>query len=63
MSADNFAIITVGDSTVTYINFLKDSNIMFKVNKIGIYKVFWNFSGDAAEINKLRSLITDNSAT
>jgi hypothetical protein len=61
MSADNFAIITEGDSTVTYITFLKDSNIMSKVNKIGIYKVFWDFSGDAAEINKLRSLITDNS--
>ena len=63
MSADNFAIITEGDATVTYINFLRDSKIQSKVNKIGMYKVFWDFSGDAAEINKLRSLITDNSAT
>ncbi len=58
MGSNNFAVIVTGKPAVTYINFLKDNDINFKLNKIGTYKVFWNFLGDSTQINKLRSLIS-----
>jgi hypothetical protein len=58
MGSNNFAVIVTGEPAVTYINFLKDNDINFKLNKIGTYKVFWNFLGDSTQINKLRSLIS-----
>ena len=63
MGSNNFAVIARGDFAATYSNFLRDSNIQFKLKKIETYKVFWNFSGDATEINKLRSLIVDSPTT
>jgi hypothetical protein len=58
MGSNNFAVIVTGKTAVTYINFLKDNDVNFKLNKIGTYKVFWNFLGDSTQINKLRSLIS-----
>ena len=63
MGSNNFAVIASGDFAASYSNFLRDSNIQFKLKKIETYKVFWNFSGDATEINKLRSLIVDSPTT
>ncbi len=55
MSNNNFALIAQGNRATIYSNFLIKSNTSFKLRKIGIYNVFWDFSGDAANINKLRS--------
>jgi hypothetical protein len=55
MSSNNFALIAQGNSATIYSNFLKKNNTSFKLREIGTYKVFWDFSGDAANINKLRS--------
>lgn len=59
MGNKEFAIIVKADhdNAITYSDFLKVSNIQFKLKKIGIYKIFWSFSGDAKEVNRLRSLI------
>ena len=59
MGNKEFAIIVKADhdDAISYSDFLKVSGTQFKFNKIGKYKVFWNFSGDSKEINKLRSLV------
>jgi hypothetical protein len=59
MGSNDFAIIVTEDhdDDITYSDFLKVSNTQFKFNKIGPYKVFWDFLGDATEVNKLRSLV------
>ena len=59
MSSKDFAIIVKGDhdDAITYSDFLKVSDTQFRFQKIGLYKVFWDFLGDATEVNKLRSLI------
>jgi hypothetical protein len=61
MGSNDFAIIVKADhdNAATYRNFLKDNDINFKLNKIGVYKIFWSFLGSDAKLNKLRSLITD----
>ena len=62
MGSNDFAIIVKADhdDAITYSDFLKVSDTQFKFNKIGTYKVFWGFSGDSKEVNKLRSLVVAN---
>ena len=59
MGSNDFAIIVKADhdDAITYSDFLTANDINFKLNKIGTYKVFWGFSGDSKEVNKLRSLV------
>ena len=59
MGSNDFAIIVKADhdNAATYRNFLKDNDINFKLNKIGVYKIFWSFLGSDAKLNKLRSLV------
>ena len=59
MGSNDFAIIVKADhdDAITYSDFLKVSDTQFKFNKIGTHKVFWSFSGDPKELNKLRSLV------
>ena len=53
-----FAIIAKDKNAITYYNFLKEKEIFYKTATISDYDVFWGFSGDINEINKLRSLIS-----
>jgi len=55
MSNNNFALIAQGNRATIYSDFLIKNNTSFKLREIGIHKVFWDFSGDATNINKLRS--------
>ena len=53
-----FAIIATKYHADTYLNYLKEKGIKYKTEIISDYKIFWDFSGNNNEINKLRSLIT-----
>jgi len=55
MSNNTFALIAQGNRATIYSDFLTKNNMLFKLREIGTYKVFWDFSGDATNTNKLRS--------
>ena len=55
MSNNNFALIARDNRATIYSDFLIKNNTSFKLREIGTYKVFWDFSGDATNTNKLRS--------
>ena len=54
----NFAIIAARDHADTYLDYLTEKDIKHKTAIISGYKIFWDFSGNINEVNKLRSLIT-----
>ncbi len=56
----DFGIIAGSHVLDTYTKFFRQHNIKFKSGEVGEYKVFWEFSGDPVQINKLRWLIHDN---
>ena len=56
-TSSNFAIIAAGDKAITYHDYLNEKKIGHKTSIISDHKIFWNFSGNDNELNKLRSLI------
>jgi len=60
MGSRNFAIIAQKEFVNTYNKYLSEKNIKFKVKELGLFKVYWDFSGDQTAINSLRSLILEN---
>ena len=55
MSNPYFAIIANGKRAIEYRNYLKEKSIVFKNSFIGGKEIFWDFTGEEEEINKLRS--------
>ena len=60
MGSHDFAIIAQKEAVNTYSKYLTEKNIKFKVEELGLFKIYWGFSGDQAAINNLRSLIHEN---
>ena len=60
MGSHDFAIIARNEAVNTYSKYLTEKNIKFKVEELGLFKVYWGFSGDQTAINSLRSLIHEN---
>jgi len=60
MGNHNFAIIARNKAVNTYSKYLTQMNIKFKVEELGLFRVYWDFSGDQTAINSLRSLIHEN---
>ena len=57
MTSPSFAIIAKDNHATVYQNYLQEKRIEFKTMIISGYETFWDFSGDNADINRLRSLI------
>jgi len=60
LNEPRFAIIAPKKEALIYRNYLLQNKIEFKVEEVGAYKVYWEFSGDQVQINKLRLLIRDS---
>jgi hypothetical protein len=57
----DFAIILKNEKEKNiYDKFLRKNNLDFKVAELSGYKIYWEFSGDHIQIEKLRSLIHGN---
>jgi hypothetical protein len=55
-----FAVVAQKKQIAIYNEFLLDKKIEFKAEELGGYKIYWEFSGDQGQINKLRSLVPGN---
>lgn len=60
MGSHDFAIIARNEAVNTYSKYLTEKNIKFKVEELGLFKIYWGFTGDQTAINSLRSLIHEN---
>jgi hypothetical protein len=60
MQNPDFAIIADEEKAKIYGKFLRQNNVDFKVAELSEYKIYWEFSGDYIQIDKLRSLIHEN---
>ena len=57
MKSSDFAIIASKKEIAIYNQFLLENKIQFKADELSGYKIYWEFSGDQNQINKLRSLV------
>ena len=60
LKSSYFAIVAQKKQIAIYNEFLLDKKIEFKAEELGGYKIYWEFSGDQGQINKLRSLVPGN---
>ena len=58
LTSFDFAIIAKDKHAITYRKFLKEKKIGHKSEIVSEYEIFWDFSGNKIEINKLRTLIS-----
>ncbi|MBT4259525.1 MAG: hypothetical protein HOD90_06380 [Nitrospina sp.] len=60
LKSSYFAVVAQKKQIAIYNEFLLDKKIEFKAEELGGYKIYWEFSGDQGQINKLRSLVPGN---
>ena len=60
LKSSYFAVVAQKKQIAIYNEFLLDKKIEFKAEELGRYKIYWEFSGDQGQINKLRSLVPGN---
>jgi len=60
MGSSRFAIIAQDNQATIYQNYLQEKRIEFKTAAVAEHEIFWGFTGNDAEINNLRSLISAN---
>jgi hypothetical protein len=60
LKSSYFAVVAQKKQISIYNEFLLDKKIEFKAEELGGYKIYWEFSGDQGQINKLRSLVPGN---
>jgi hypothetical protein len=60
LKSSYFAVVAQKNQIAIYNEFLLDKKIEFKAEELGGYKIYWEFSGDKGQINKLRSLVSGN---
>ena len=60
LESSDFAVVAQKKQITIYNEFLLDKKIDFKAEELGGYKIYWEFSGDKGQINKLRSLVPSN---
>ena len=56
MGNPNFAILARGRPVTIYRNYLQEKGIEFKIATVAKFEILWDFVGEDAEINNLRSL-------